>query len=59
MQQNLYMTKQSSQREIKVILEFPAKSSKDDLIKKEVKAIMISALQDILIKARRQYNEES
>lgn len=59
MQQNLYMTKQSSQREIKVILEFPAKSSKDDLIKKEVKAIMISALQDILTKARRQYNEES
>ena len=59
MQQNLNMTKQSSQREIKVILEFPAKSSKDDLIKKEVKAIMISALQDILTKARRQYNEES
>ena len=59
MQQNLYMTKQSSQREIKVILEFPAKSSKDDLIKKEVKAIMISALQDILTKAGRKYNEES
>jgi len=37
---------QSQQQKIRVIFQFPAKSSKDDLIKSEVKAIMTSALQE-------------